>query len=63
MEVVEVSPPYDHADITSLLGVHAILECLGTMVRGGLLGTQPELADPPYDLAKPEQTDAEQRGT
>jgi agmatinase len=61
MEVVEVSPPYDHADITSLLGVHAVLECLGAMVLNGNLGTRPDVGNPPYDLATPEQTDAEQR--
>ena len=53
MEVVEVSPPYDQADITALLGVHAILDCLGTMVMNGQLGTRPDVSDPPYDLARP----------
>lgn len=53
MEVVEVAPPYDNADITALLGVHAILECLGQLVVNGRLGTRPELSPPPYDLAKP----------
>ena len=38
MEVVEVAPPYDVSDITALLGVHAILDCLGAMVEGGKLG-------------------------
>jgi agmatinase len=38
MEVVEVAPPWDISDITSLLGVHGILDCLGGMVRGGKLG-------------------------
>lgn len=38
MEVVEVSPPYDVSDITALLGVHAILDCLGAMVKNGKLG-------------------------
>ena len=59
MEVVEVSPPYDQADITSLLGVHAILDCLGTMVMNGQLGKRPEVQEPPFDLAKPEKTVAE----
>ncbi|CAN5388414.1 agmatinase family protein [soil metagenome] len=54
MEVVEVSPPYDSSDITALLGVHAVLECLGTMVKNGQLGKRPEIKEPPYDLAKPE---------
>jgi agmatinase len=38
MEVVEVSPPYDVSDITALLGVHAILDCLSGLVNGGKLG-------------------------
>lgn len=38
MEVVEVSPPYDVSDITALLGVHAILDCLGALVAAGKLG-------------------------
>lgn len=59
MEVVEVAPPYDSADITALLGVHAVLECLGTMVVNGQLGKRPEMKEPPYNLAKPETTRAE----
>ncbi len=47
MEVVEVSPPYDVADITALLGVRAIMEVLGTLVLAGKLGTIPqEVAQP-----------------
>ncbi|GAA1822073.1 agmatinase family protein [Actinomadura chokoriensis] len=38
MEVVEVSPPYDSSDITSLLGVRLICEVLATSVREGRLG-------------------------
>ncbi len=38
MEVVEVAPPYDVSDITALLGVHAILNCLAGMINGGKLG-------------------------
>jgi agmatinase len=38
MEVVEVSPPYDVQDNTALVGVHAILECLGSMVMHNKLG-------------------------
>lgn len=33
MEVVEVSPPYDHADQTALLAVRAIVDVLGTLVQ------------------------------
>jgi len=38
MEVVEVSPPYDVSDITSLLGVRAIVDVLGTLVAFGKMG-------------------------
>ncbi len=41
MEVVEVSPPYDVADITALLGARAAMEVLGTLVAAGKLGTLP----------------------
>jgi arginase family enzyme len=32
-DVVEVSPPYDHSDITSLAAVDVIFECLGFMAE------------------------------
>ncbi|RIK42282.1 MAG: agmatinase [Chloroflexi bacterium] len=38
MEVVEVAPPYDSSDVTSLLGAWAILEVLGTLVQARKLG-------------------------
>lgn len=38
MEVVEVSPPYDVGDITSVLGVRVINDVLGTLVQAGKLG-------------------------
>jgi agmatinase len=51
MEIVEVSPPFDHADITSILGATVIREVLGSLVVGGKLGRQPaELPEPPYEL-------------
>lgn len=49
LEVVEVAPPYDVADITSLLGVRVINDVLGTLVAAGKLGKRPdstEKADP-----------------
>jgi len=46
MEVVEVSPPYDVSDITALLGVHAILDCLGSLVKNGKLGKRRHAEDP-----------------
>ncbi|WP_169729458.1 agmatinase [Thermoactinospora rubra] len=33
MEVVEVAPPYDHADVTALLGNRVVLEALSAMAR------------------------------
>ncbi|CAN5884792.1 agmatinase family protein [soil metagenome] len=41
MEVVEVAPPYDVADVTSLLGVRVILDVLGNLVNNGKLGRKP----------------------
>lgn len=38
MELVEVSPPYDVADITSLLGGRVIMDVLSTLVEEGKLG-------------------------
>ena len=45
MEVVEVSPPYDVGDVTSLLGVRVILDVLGNLVNEGKLGRRPTTAD------------------
>ena len=39
MEVVEVSPPYDVSDITSLMALRAIVDVLGTVVAHGKLGS------------------------
>ena len=33
MDVVEVSPPYDHADITAMLANRVVLEALSAMAR------------------------------
>jgi agmatinase len=44
MEVVEVAPPYDVGDVTSLLGVRVIQEVLGTLVANGKLGRSPTAA-------------------
>jgi agmatinase len=38
MEVVEVSPPYDHAEITALLGGRIVCYVLAILVRAGELG-------------------------
>ena len=42
LEVVEVSPPYDVGDVTSLLGVRVINDVLATLVEAGKLGTRPD---------------------
>ncbi|KHD07448.1 agmatinase [Candidatus Thiomargarita nelsonii] len=38
MEVVEVSPPYDTSDITSLMATRVIVDVLGTMTAHGKIG-------------------------
>lgn len=38
MEVVEVSPPYDISDITSLMATRAVVDVLGTLVSHGKMG-------------------------
>ena len=38
MEVVEVSPPYDVADVTALLASRVIMDVLGTLVLNRMLG-------------------------
>ena len=40
MDLVEISPPYDVADITSLLGARVIMDTLATLVQHGHLGTR-----------------------
>lgn len=45
MEVVEVSPPYDVSDITSVLAVRLINDVLGILVSERKLGRQPAAED------------------
>jgi len=40
MDLVEIAPPYDHADITSQLGARVIMDTLATLVELGHLGTR-----------------------
>jgi agmatinase len=40
MEVVECAPPYDKAEITSLIATRVICDTLGCLVRAGHLGTR-----------------------
>jgi agmatinase len=44
IEVVECSPPYDNADITSLLATRVICDTLGCLVRAGHLPKRPAAA-------------------
>lgn len=50
MELVEVSPPYDKSDVTALLGAHATMEVLGSLVVNRKLGRYPEVTEPPYQI-------------
>jgi agmatinase len=45
MEAVEVSPPYDVADVTALLASRVIMDVLGTLVLNRKLGRIPEILD------------------
>ncbi|GFH45265.1 agmatinase [Chaetoceros tenuissimus] len=48
MEVVEVSPPYDHADITSLMALRIVVDALGSMVSHGTMGDHKKIIDKPF---------------
>lgn len=48
MEVVEVSPPYDHADITSLMALRIVVDALGSMVSHGTMGNHKKIIDKPF---------------
>jgi agmatinase len=50
MEVVEVSPPYDTSDITSLFGVRVIVDVLGALVAHGKMGAHKHIIDKPVRL-------------
>jgi agmatinase len=47
LEVVEVSPPYDTSDITSLFATRVIVDVLGTLVAHGKMGTHKHIIDKP----------------
>jgi len=48
MEIVEVSPPYDHADITSLMALRIVVDALGAMVSHGKMGAHKHIIDKPF---------------
>ncbi len=45
MEVVEVSPPYDVAEVTTLLASRVIMNVLGTLVLNRKLGRVPPVQE------------------
>jgi agmatinase len=47
LEVVEVSPPYDTSDITSLFATRVIVDVLGTLVAHGKMGAHNHIIDKP----------------
>ncbi len=47
LEVVEVSPPYDTSDITSLFATRVIVDVLGTLVAHGKMGAHKHIIDKP----------------
>ena len=47
LEVVEVSPPYDTSDITSLFATRVIVDVLGTLVANGKMGAHKHIIDKP----------------
>ena len=48
MEIVEVSPPYDHADITSLMALRLCVDVLGSLVAHGKMGAHKSIIDKPF---------------
>ena len=50
MDVVEVSPPYDHAELTAYLGNRVVLEALSAMARRRLDERTGERWDPTRPL-------------
>ena len=52
LEVVEVAPPYDVGDITSVLGVRVINDVLGTLVMEGKLGQRSLTNDAPRESSE-----------
>ena len=48
MEIVEVSPPYDHADITSLMALRVVVDAMGSMVAHGKMGAHKHIIDKPF---------------
>ena len=49
MEIVEVSPPYDVSDITSLMGLRICVDVMGAMVSHGKMGKHRDIIDKEFD--------------
>ena len=45
MEIVEVSPPYDVSDITSLMALRIAVDAMGSMVANGKMGAHKHIID------------------
>ena len=43
-----MSPPYDHADITSLMALRVCVDVLGSMVAHGKMGAHKSIIDKPF---------------
>ena len=48
LSVAQVSPPYDHADITSLMALRVCVDVLGSMVAHGKMGLHKSIIDKPF---------------
>jgi agmatinase len=63
VDVVEVSPPYDHADITAALGNRVVLEALSAIARRRLDREDDAAGRPRWDAAAPLLADRPDRPT
>ena len=48
MEIVEVSPPYDVSDITSLMALRLMVDTMGALVAHGKMGAHKRIIDKPF---------------
>ncbi len=62
MEVVEVSPPYDVADVTALLASRVIMDVLATLVLNRKLGRIPPASTEAMSHPEFENESARERG-
>ncbi|MDT5080781.1 MAG: guanidinobutyrase [Mycobacterium sp.] len=61
IDVVEVSPPYDHADITALLGNRVVLEAISAIARRRKDKAQGTVWDPRQPLLEGREVDEQLR--